>query len=92
MVSWWRSFPWRSRQTSLAAGPETGIDGQHCLLPQGRGQQELAQIIGEHSDGRLVGPFLCRQADFRFHGSGQEALVAVLNGQPDLLRGSPSFP
>ncbi len=71
----------------LAARPEAGIEGEDALLPERRGEQELAEVVGEDADRLRVGPLLRGQADLRLHGVGEEPPVAVLDGQPDLFGG-----
>ena len=51
----------------LAARPEAGIDAEDALLPERRGEQELAEVVGEDADRLRVGPLLGGEADLRFH-------------------------
>ena len=69
----------------LAPGPEAGIEGEEPLLTERRGEQELAEVVGEDADRLRVGPFLRGHADLRLHRIGEEPPVAVLDGQPDLF-------
>ena len=71
----------------LAPRPEAGIEGEEPLLAERRGEQELAEVVGEDADRLRVGPLLRGQADLRFHRVGEEPPVAVLDGQPDLFGG-----
>ena len=76
----------------LAPRPETGIEGEDPFLAEGRGEEELAEIVGEDPDRLRIGPFFRGHADLRFHRVGQEPPVTVLDGQPDLFRRSGRFP
>ena len=71
----------------LAARAEAGVDGQDVLLPQRGRQQQLPQVVGKDPDGRLVGALLRLEPGLRLHGPAQQALVAVVDGFPHLLRG-----
>ena len=74
----------------LAAGAEAGVDGQDVLAAQRRGQQQFAQVFREHADGFRVGPLLGFNPHFDFNRRPEQALVAVLHRQADLLGGGPS--
>ena len=71
----------------FAAGAESGVQGQDVLLAQGRGQKQMSEVVGEYFDGGVLSANPSFSADLRFHGGFQQSLVAVLNRQPDLLRG-----
>ena len=68
MTSWWSSLPWRSRQTSFAAGAEAGVDGQDAFAAERRGEQQFAQVVGEDADGFLVGFLLGLEPHLGLHG------------------------
>ena len=71
----------------LAPRPEAGIEGEEPLLAERRGEEELAEVVGEDADRLRVGPFLRGHADLRLHGVGEKPPVAVLDGHPDLFGG-----
>ena len=63
-----------------------GIDGQHALLAERRREQQLAQIVGEDANGDGVGALLGLVARLGLHGAAEQSLVAVVHGEPHLLR------
>ncbi len=69
----------------LAAGAEAGVHRQHPAAAGGRGQQQLAQVAGEHPHRLLIGGFLALEPDLVLHRGPQQALVAVAHRQPHLL-------
>ena len=74
----------------LTARPETGVEGEDPFLTEGRGEEELAEVVGEDPDRLGVGPFFGGQANLRFHGVGKEPPVGVFDGHPDLYGGGPA--
>ena len=46
----------------LAPRPEAGIEGEKPLLPERRGKEELAKVVGKDADRLRIGPFLCGHA------------------------------
>ena len=73
----------------LAAGAETGVDGEGAFAAERRGEHEFAQVFREDPDRGFIGAFFSEQAHFRFHGGHEQALAAVLGGEADLLGAPP---
>ena len=73
----------------LAAGAEARVDGQDVLAAERRGEQQLAQVVGEDADGFGVGAFLGFDPHFHFNRRPEQTLVAVLHRKSNLLRGGP---
>ena len=71
----------------FAAGAEAGIDGEQAFLAERRGEQEFAQVFGEHADGGFVGALFRKQAGLGFHRWHEQALAAVLDGLGDVFAG-----
>ncbi len=69
----------------LAPRPEAGIEGKEPLLTERRGEEELAEVVGEDADRLRIGPFLRGHADLRLHRVREKPPVAVLDGHPDLF-------
>ncbi len=67
----------------LASRAKARVQGQDVLAAQGRGQQQLPQVVGKDPDRLLVGPFLGLHEDLGFHRGGHEPLVAVEGGLAD---------
>jgi hypothetical protein len=69
----------------LAAGAEAGVDRQHDLLPERRGEQQLAHVVGEDPDRGLVGALLRLQPHLGFQGGREQALAGILHGEDDMI-------
>ncbi len=80
-------FPLRIEHHHLAASAETGIERKHRLLPERRGQQQLAKVFRKHTDRLLVGLLLVEKPRLALHRKPEKPLVAILRRQSDLLRG-----
>ena len=64
----------------LTACAEAGVDAHDALLSQWCREQQLAQVLGKHTDGLLVGLLLAQGCKLRLYGGFQQSLVAVLHG------------
>ncbi len=71
----------------FAAGAKSGVDREHVLLAERRGEEEFTEVIGEDADGFIIGAFLDGDARLAFHREAEQALETVLRGEPDLLGG-----
>ena len=71
----------RVENDHLAAGAETRIEGDHALLPQGRSQQQLAQILGEDPDCLVVGTLLGRGELFGLERGADQPLERIGDGR-----------
>ena len=71
----------------LAAGTESGVDGQYPFLPQRRGQQQLLHVLGKDGDGRIVGLLFGRGGKFALDRGSQQSFVAVGHRLPYEGRG-----
>ena len=70
----------------LAAVAVAGVEAHDRVARERRLQQELAQVDAEEVDGVLLGFFRQRGADLARQGRQQQALVAVLDGELQVLR------
>ena len=69
----------------FAAGAKAGVDAERDLLPERRGQQQLAQVVGENAD-RLLVRALCEKGPrLAFHRETEQPLEAILHREPHLL-------
>ena len=64
----------------LASRSDSRIDTHHPLLAQGRGQEQLAQVLAKHADGLVVGLLLAEGCKLILHRGADEARVAVGDG------------
>ena len=79
-------FPLASHDRDLAARAESGID-RHRGLPAQRGREEkLPQVLGKNPDRLLVGFLFEKHPGLGLHRESEQALVGILDGQPDLRR------
>ena len=69
----------------LAARPESGVQSEHVLLAESRCQQQFSEVLGEHSDGFQIRPFLGLNAHLSLDGESHQALKAVHGRQAHLL-------
>ena len=75
----------RVHHRDLAAGADSGVDGEHGLLPERRGEEKVPQVLREHLDGRAVRLVLLVHRDVHFAGRREQAPVGVARGELDLL-------
>ena len=70
----------RPEHRHLAAGADAGVDGEHRLLAERRGEEQVAQVLGEHLDRGAIrlGLLLDRYVDLA--ARGEEALEGVACG------------
>ena len=72
------SAPIEHRQ--LAAGPETGIDGQHDLLQDRWLKQQAAQVLGKNVDGVLLGSVGQIAPDLALHAGQDKPVQGIDRG------------
>ena len=70
----------RVEHGDLAAGSESGVDGQHDLLGDRRLEQQAAEVPGEDLDGVLLGGLGEVAADLALH-AGQDQPVQGVDGR-----------
>ena len=71
----------------LASRPETRVDGHDALFPDRGGQQQLAQVLAEDPDRFNIRLRLRLLQDLSRNGRLQQALIGIVHGLSDLLRG-----
>ena len=69
----------------LASCPESGVDGQCPLLPDRRGEEQLAEVLPEHPYRLDIGFLLRLSKGFILDRRMEKTLVCVLHRHPDLL-------
>jgi hypothetical protein len=67
----------------LAARAQARVDPQDPLPPHRRRQQQVPQILREHADRLLLGPFVQQRPHLGFDRRSQEPLIRVLFDAPE---------
>ena len=71
----------------FAAGAEAGVEREGRFLTERRGEEKFADVFGKDADGFLVGFLFIENASLALHSETEEALVAIMRGEADLLGG-----
>ena len=71
----------RVERHDLASRAESRVDGHDALLPQRRGEQQLAQVLGENPDRLVVGLLLGRRELFGLDRGAYQAFERVGHGR-----------
>ena len=74
----------------LTSGTESWVYTKHTLLSQWRSQQQLAQVLGEHTYSLLIGLLLARCREFSLYGRLKQTLVGIGYGCRHLILAFPS--
>ena len=70
---------------NFAAGSEAGVDAHDTLLAQGSTKEQLAQVLGKHTDGFFVSPFFAQSSELRLDGRFQQTFIAIVDCFADQL-------
>ena len=68
----------------LATGADARIDRENGLLAQGARQKQMAEVLGENLHGGAIGGHLLFDGDIYLAARGEQPLVGVFGGEPDL--------
>ena len=79
----------RVERHDLASRAESRVDGHDALLPQRRGEQQLAQVLGENPDRLVVGLLLGRRELFGLDRGAYQAFERVGHGRFARRRAGP---
>ena len=80
-----QQLPLPVESDNFATRAKTRIDRQHGLLPERRGQQQLAQVVRENPDRLLICLLFVKNARLGLHGKTDQPLVTILHRQLHLL-------
>jgi hypothetical protein len=92
MVVLWRSRPWASSATTLHPVRKPGSTATIRFPRNGASHEELAQVRDEDADRVAVGARLRVLERLAFEAREEQALVAVLEREADLVRGKTAAP
>ncbi len=70
---------------AFAACAESGVDADHTFFAEGRGEQEIAEVVGKDIDGVAVGAHLDFDAHVGFDARCEQTLVGILDGEGELF-------
>ena len=69
----------------LAAGADAWVDGENALFAERRGEQKVAEVLGEHLNRRAIALLLLLHRHVQLAGGRNQALVCVGRGKPQLV-------